>query len=310
MTTWTPKKLLEWMSEYFGENNIDSPRLCAEMLLADVLQMQRMELYINFDKEVAQDKLLVLRSLVKRAVAHEPVSYLIGKSQFYSMEFEVDKHTLIPRPETEMLVEKAIDNLRSRRGKQRVLDLCTGSGCIASAIAASCPECKIIASDICENALAIAEKNIEKHNLTEQIHLLCGDLYEPIVAQLDGEKFDVIATNPPYVTTSEYAALDKNVKDFEPKQALVAGIDGLDIYKRIIDRIGEFLKDDGILLMEIGYRQGDAIRELLEESGCFEEIKIEKDFCNNDRLVTAYRIATEKSEGELFEEIKPEPLKE
>ena len=303
MTTWTIKKLLDWMSQYFTDNKIDSPRLSAEILLSDLLAMKRMELYINFDREVTPDELTQLRGLVKRAINHEPICYLTGHAQFYSMEFEVDKSTLIPRPETEMLVEKAIDHLRKRSGNDHILDLCTGSGCIAAAIGKNYSDCEIVATDISQDALEIAQKNIEKYELTERINLLCGDLYEPIISELDGKKFDIITTNPPYITESEYESLDKNVRDYEPKHALIAGVDGLDIYKRIIEDVDKFLSSDGILLMEIGYRQGDAIRELLEKSGCFEEIKIDKDFSNNDRVVSAFRIAQEKSEGELFEEL-------
>jgi release factor glutamine methyltransferase len=194
---------------------------------------------------------------------------------------------MIPRPETELLVERAIEFLRTRNGKQFVCDLCTGSGCIAVAIARNYPDCQIIATDISDAALSVAAKNIEKHRLKERIRLLCGDLFDPIMPQLDVEKFDLIVCNPPYVSAAEFEKLGKNVKDYEPKLSLFAGDDGLDIYRRIIERVGTFLKSDAALMLEIGYNQGQAVKQLLEQACCFGEITIEKDFNNNDRIAIA-----------------------
>ena len=167
--------------------------------------------------------------------------------------------------------------------------MCTGCGCIAVAIAKNRPEAKIIATDISDAALNIAAKNIENHNLKDRITLLCGDLFEPIVPQLDVEKFDLIVCNPPYVSTSEFEKLDKCVKDYEPRLALFAGDDGLDVYRRIIDKADRFLSPDGALILEIGYAQGAAIKDLLEKTAAFAEINIEKDYNNNDRIATALK---------------------
>ena len=199
---------------------------------------------------------------------------------------------MIPRPETELLVERAVEFLRTRTGRQFVCDLCTGCGCIAVAIAHSCPHARIIATDISDAALKIAAQNIEKYKLKGQIELLCGDLFDPVVPQLDAGKFDLIVCNPPYVSAAEFQALDKTVKDHEPKLALFAGPDGLDIYRRIAEKADDFLKPDAALILEIGYSQGQAVRELLEQMGCFTEIKIEKDFHNNDRIVTAVKTSS------------------
>ncbi|MGB2807204.1 MAG: peptide chain release factor N(5)-glutamine methyltransferase, partial [Sedimentisphaerales bacterium] len=197
-----------------------------------------------------------------------------------------------PRPETELLVERAIEFLRTRTGPQFVCDLCTGCGCIAVAIAKNFPTATIIATDICDAALNVAAKNIQKLKLKDRITLLHGDLFEPIVPQLDVEKFDLIVCNPPYVSASEFEKLDKSVKDYEPRLALFAGVDGLDVYRRIIDKADRFLKPDGTLILEIGYAQGPAIKKLLEQTGVFAEIKIEKDFNDNDRIVTALRTSS------------------
>ncbi len=287
MTTWTIQKLLNWTTEYFTEKHIDAPRLSAELLLSYVLALKRIELYTQFDKAVTTEQLDKLRNLVKRAGGHEPVSYLTGKTEFYSLELSITSDCLIPRPETELLVARAIEFLRAGVDRQFVCDLCTGCGCIAVAIAENVPNTRIIATDICDAALSIAAKNVEQYKLDNQVRLLCGDLFDPVVPQLDTEKFDLIVCNPPYVSTVEFEKLDSNVKDHEPKLALYAGTDGLDIYKRIAEKVNDFLKPDAALMLEIGYSQGPAVRELLEQTECFSEIKIEKDYHNNDRVVTA-----------------------
>ncbi|MBN1805567.1 MAG: peptide chain release factor N(5)-glutamine methyltransferase [Sedimentisphaerales bacterium] len=288
MQTWTIKKLLSWITEYLTEKGIESPRLSAELLLSHVVGLKRIELYTQFDEPVPSEQLEHLRNLVKRAGQNEPVAYLVGRTEFYSMEINVTPDCMIPRPETELLVERAIEFLRAHNiGTRFVCDLCTGSGCIAVAVAKNFPDVRIIATDICDAALAVAAENVKKHQLDEKITLLCGDLFDPIISGLDVNEFDLIVCNPPYVSTTEYETLDKNVKDYEPKKALFAGVDGLDVYYHVIKDSGKFLKNDGALMLEIGYAQGRAVKELLEQTGEFAEIKIEKDFHNNDRIVTA-----------------------
>ena len=289
MAPWTIQKLLNWITEYFTDKGLDSPRLSAELLLSGVLAMKRIELYTQFDRPVAGQQLDRLHDLVKRAGQSEPVAYLVGKTEFYSLEFDITPACLIPRPETELLAERAIEFLRTRSGTQFVCDLCTGCGCIAIAIAKNFHDARLIATDICDAALNVAAQNIEKHQLKDRIQLLCGDLFEPIMPQLDVEKFDLIVCNPPYVSAVEFEALDKNVKDYEPELALFAGEDGLDVYRRIVERVDSFLKSDAALMLEIGYSQGQVVKELLEQAGCFTEITIEKDFNDNDRIATAIK---------------------
>ena len=308
MDTWTIQKLLNWIIDYFTEKGIDSPRLSAELLLSGVLAMKRIELYTKFDKPVDKQHLARLHDLVKRAGLNEPIPYLIGKTEFYSLEFNVSPDCMIPRPETELLVERAVEFLRTRpvrnsvthkmtqqeeisngarSGAQFVCDLCTGSACIAVAIAKNFPDARIIATDISDAALNIAAANIEKHRLKHRIKLLHGDLFDPLVPHSDVEKFDLIVCNPPYVSAAEFDSLDKNVKDYEPKLALFAGADGLDIYRRICQKIDLFLKPDAALMLEIGFAQGAAVKEMLQQTNVFAEIKIEKDLNNNDRIVIA-----------------------
>ncbi len=287
MNEWTIQKLLTWVTEYLTQKGVDSPRLSAELLLSHVLGLKRIELYTQYNKVVPQEQLTQLRGLVKRAGEHEPVAYLVGRTEFYSIECEVTPDCLIPRPETELLVQRSIELLRKRTGPQSVCDLCTGCGIIAVAIAKNVPDVKVMATDISEPALTVAAKNTEKHKLGEKIELRHGDLFEPLVPQLD--VFDLIVCNPPYVSAAEYEALDRNVKEYEPRIALYAGPDGLDLYRRIVEKVDQFLKPDGVLLLEIGYQQGPAVRELLEQTKSFSQIRVDKDLQSHDRVVTAMR---------------------
>ncbi|MCP4612298.1 MAG: peptide chain release factor N(5)-glutamine methyltransferase [Planctomycetes bacterium] len=293
MDTWTIQKLLNWTTEYLTGKGIESPRLSAELLLSHTVELTRIELYTQFDRPVPPEQLDKLRDLVKRAGQNEPIAYLVGRTEFYSLQIDVTPDCMVPRPETELLAERAIEFLRERRtSTQYVCDLCTGSGCIAVAIANNFTDSRIIATDICGAALAVAAGNVRKHQLNDRITLLCGDLFDPVISGLDVNEFDLILSNPPYVSAAEYEKLDKNVKDYEPKKALFAGVNGLDVYSRIIEKAGQFLKPDGALMLEIGYAQGPAVKELLEQTGDFSEIKIEKDFHNNDRIVSAKKISS------------------
>ncbi len=289
METWTIQKLLNWITRYFTDKDIDSPRLSAELLLSQVLGLKRIELYTKFEHIVPADKLDVLHNLVKRAGEHEPIAYLTGRSEFYSIEFEMNGNCLIPRPETELLVELAVDFLRARQDKQFVCDLCTGCGCIAVAIAKNVSNCRIIATDISDAALGIAAKNVARYGLDDRITLLCGDLFEPIVPHLDVDKFDLIVCNPPYVSTVEYQTLASNIRDYEPSVALLAGSDGLDVIRRVIAQAANFLKAGGALMFEIGQEQAEAVMQLLNRAGCFANPAIHKDTGRRDRVVTAIK---------------------
>jgi release factor glutamine methyltransferase len=290
MNEWTIQRLLTWVTDYLTQKGVDAPRLSAELLLSHVLGLKRIELYTQYNKVVAPEQLDRLRDLVKRAGQHEPVAYLVGKTEFYSIEFEVTPDCLIPRPETELLVQRSIEFLRKRTGPQYLCDLCTGCGIIAVAVGKNVPDAKVLATDISEPALAVAARNVEKHKLQDRIELRPGDLFEPLVPQID--QFDLIACNPPYVSAAEYEALDRNVKDYEPRLALYAGQDGLDLYRKIGERVSQFLKPDGILLLEIGCTQGPAVQELLEQTKTFTQLRIDKDLQGHNRIVVANRTST------------------
>lgn len=289
MEDWTIKRLLDWSTNFFTQKALDSPRLSAELILSHVLDLKRIELYTNFDKPVAKPQLDQLRELVKRAVQNEPIAYLTGKTEFYSLEFAVTRDCLIPRPETELLVERAIEFLRGRASKQLVCDLCTGCGCIAVAIAKNVADVDVLATDISDTALQVAVQNAINHRVTERIKFLHGDLFEPLIPEMDNSRFDLVLCNPPYITSSEYQRLEPNVKDYEPKAALLGGADGLDVYRRICRHIEQFLKSDAALMLEIGYGQGQDVARLLGQTNLFNKISVEKDFQNNDRIVIAAR---------------------
>jgi release factor glutamine methyltransferase len=287
MEEWTIKRLLNWVTDFLTQKAVDSPRLSAELLISHVLGSKRIELYTNFDRLINKPQLDQLHQLVKRAALNEPVAYITGKTEFYSLEFAVTRDCLIPRPETELLVERAIEFLRQRAGKQLVCDLCTGSGCIAIAIAKNVTDVDFYATDISDAALQVAIQNAQKHNVAERIKFLHGNLFEPLIPQMDKCRFDLVVCNPPYVTSSEYETLERNVKDYEPADALMGGADGLDIYRKICEQAEQFLKSDTVLMFEIGYAQGKSVTALIEQTKLFTDIAIEKDLQNNDRIVIA-----------------------
>jgi release factor glutamine methyltransferase len=287
---WTIQKLLNWVSDYLNNKNVDSPRLSAELLLSYVLRLKRIELYTKFDKIVNAEQLDELHRLVSRAGQNEPIAYLTGRTEFYSLEFAVTSHCLIPRPETELLVDRAIEFLRSRGDNQLVCDLCTGCGCIAVALAKNVAGVRLVAADISDAALQVAMQNARKHEVADRIQFLHGDLFEPVIPQLGKSQFDLVVCNPPYVTSGEYQALEPNVKDYEPKQALLGGADGLDVYRKISAQVGSFLKPDAAIILEIGCAQGQKVADLLEETGLFACISVQKDLHDNDRIVTAQRL--------------------
>jgi release factor glutamine methyltransferase len=304
MSEWTIQKLLNWTTEYLTQKKVDSPRLSAELLLSNVLGLKRIELYTQYSRVVEEEHLARLRELVKRAGQHEPVAYLVGKTEFYSLEFEVTPDCLIPRPETELLVQRAIEFLRQHMGPHYVCDLCTGCGTIAVAIAKNVPDAKVIATDISAPALGVAAGNVKKHQLEDRIELLHGDLFEPLIPPLDVTQFDLIACNPPYVSAAEYEELERNVKDYEPRTALYAGEDGLDVYRGICEQVGRFLKPDGALILEIGHKQGPAVKELLEKTKLFTQITVEKDLLKNDRVVIATRAQGQRQELGLQQSVE------
>jgi release factor glutamine methyltransferase len=289
--TWTVRRLLEWTTGFFTRKSVDSPRLSAELLLAHVLNIARIKLYTDYDRPLAERELTTYRDLVKRAGEQEPIAYLTGKAHFFNIEFEVDKGVLIPRPDTETLVENVLQTARHQPGMEapRILDLCTGSGCIACALAHRIRSAIVTATDISPEAVKVATKNVERLGLTDRVKVLHGDLYDPLKDEVDARPFNLIVSNPPYIPTGQIASLDQNVRDYEPKLALDGGIDGLVVHRRILEHAAYRLLPGGRAYLEIAFDQGDAALELATHYGDLVEPHILRDYGGNDRVLVVRR---------------------
>ncbi|MBI1312931.1 peptide chain release factor N(5)-glutamine methyltransferase [bacterium] len=280
---WTVKRVLDWTIGHLRKHGCESARLDAEILLAHSRCCQRIQLYTQYDAPLTPEERSKMRDLVKRRAGHEPVAYLVGFREFFGLDFEVEPGVLIPRPDTETLVVRALE-LAREIAAPRILDLCTGSGCVAAAIAENCRNAVVTAVELDDQAFAIASRNLAKHELADRVTLLQGDLFEPLP---DGELFDLIVSNPPYVTTAELDTLPPDVRLHEPHRALDGGVDGLDIVRRIIAEGHSRLKSGGALLLEIGSEQAATVEELFAQAGAFEPAIVEKDLAGHCRVVWA-----------------------
>lgn len=287
---WTIRRVLEWTKRHLAEHGSESPRLDAEILLAHARGCPRIQLYTHFDDVLDEQVRSRMRDLVKRRARREPVAYLVGHREFFSLEFEVNREVLIPRPETELLVVEALDAVRGLDAP-RVLDVGTGCGCIAIAVAVNAPAARVTAVDISEGALAVARHNAERHNVSDRIEFRKGDLFAPLSAE---PPFDVIVSNPPYVATADSGRLPPDVERHEPEAALFAGADGLDTIRRIIDDAPPHLKIGGVLLIEFSPEQADRIAELIASAGVFERTAILRDLNRSPRAVRTVRRTREE----------------
>lgn len=250
-------EVLSLSSEYLKDRGEDRSRRSAEELLACVLNLKRMDLYLQHDRPLEEKELVLMRALLKRKASGEPLEYILGEIDFYQCRLKITPDVLIPRQETEILVDMAVKQMKGMCLSQKVLwDLCTGSGCIGIALKKAFPELHVSLSDHCPKALALAKANAENN----QIRLDCrmGDLLEPF----RGERADFIFCNPPYVSLQEYEVLDSGVKNYEPKKALVGGVRGLDFYQRLASQLPSYLRSGAQLFFEIGEGQGAAVQEL------------------------------------------------
>jgi release factor glutamine methyltransferase len=284
---WRVVDLLDWTVGYFQQHGIPNPRLDAEVLLGHLLEKSRLQLYLHFEMPVFQEHLTLFRELIKKRIAHTPVSYLTNRKEFMSLDFYVDERVLIPRPETEQLVETV---LATEAGdSQRLLELGTGSGVIATSLAVQQSEWQIVATDISEPALVVARKNAETHACTAQIEFLSGDLFEPIEAvNTNGNaQFDWIICNPPYIKNTERDTLSPDVRDYEPGIALFAGDDGLDVIRRLVAEAPKYLAPHGKLIFEIGATQADSVRALFNAESAYATYELFKDYAEKERIVLA-----------------------
>jgi release factor glutamine methyltransferase len=284
---WTVEAVLRWAAGDFHTRQIESSRLDAEVLLAFALGTTRIGLVMEGKKPLAPEELERFRELVKRRRTHEPVAYLRGEREFYGRTFKVDRRVLVPRPDTETLVEVAL--LRSRRVSMsmRALDLCTGSGCVAVSLARERPTSSVVATDVSDDALAVARDNalrLGAYNVT----FVQGDLFTACAglrASKASSAFDVVVANPPYIPEGEIPGLMKDVRDFEPKLALDGGGDGLDLVRRIVAEAPHYLAPEGILALEVGAGQAPAVAALFEAAG-FSAVERAKDYGRIERVVS------------------------
>ncbi len=286
--TWTIGRLLSWTADYLKEHQSASPRLDAEVLLAEALECRRIDLYTRFDETPDDDARTSFRGFVRRRAEGTPVAYLVGRREFYSLSFRVTADVLIPRPETELLVVALLDLARSRPvGKEiSIADVGTGSGIVAICAAKQLPNCRVTAIDVSPAALAVARENATEHGVTERIDLVESDLFAAVDPQ---QRFDFIVSNPPYVTTAELAALSPDVRNFEPYRALAAGQQGVDVIERLIRQAGDRLHGGGHLLFEVSPTVHDAARSLLESDERFTPGETIKDLARLPRVVQGSR---------------------
>lgn len=287
MTTapWTIESVVRWATDDFRARGIESPRLDAEVLLAFALDLDRVKLIVEANKPLSADELGRFRELVKRRRRHEPVAYLRGFREFYGRSFRVDARVLVPRPDTETLVQVALERTSRAPLATRALDLCTGSGCVAITVARERPTAKVVAADLSGDALAVARENALRLG-AYNVAFAEGDLYEALAALPAWlRRFDVITANPPYIPSGEMATLPPDVRDFEPKLALDGGGDGLDVARRVIDGAPAVLAPGGVLAVEIGAGEASATRALFEARG-FADVQTERDCGRIERVVS------------------------
>jgi len=287
---WTTLDLIRWTKDFFERKGLPSPRLEAELLLAEVLGCERIRLYVDFQKPVGAEALARFREWVRRrGEGREPFQYIAGRAQFLDLKLRVTPAVLIPRPETEELAQWAIAAAREIPGETlHALDLCTGSGCLALALAAHEPRARVTAADCSAAALAIARENAAAVGLSERVTLIEGDLFAPLPETGRGA-FDLLIANPPYVAPELKDTLAPEVRDHEPPEALFAGEGGLSVLRRIGSAAGEWLKPGGRLGLEISPEQSGPVRELLEAAGAFRDITIRADARKCDRFALAVR---------------------
>ena len=271
-------------TEFLTKKEIESPRLQAELLLAHVLKLPRMKLYLNFERALTDAETTAYRELIKRRSQHEPLQHITGSTSFCGLEIAVNRHVLVPRPETEILAELGWSFLSTINPQpSTALDFGTGSGCIAIALAVKCPTANVIALDVFPETLDVAKQNAVRNNLPKKIEFLQSDGF----AALPNEtQFDLIISNPPYIPAGEIAALEPEVRDYDPHGALDGGEDGLNFYRRFAIEARKFLKPEGKVMLEFGDGQGGSVRNIFEEQKWIVEA-IREDYTQRQRILIA-----------------------
>ena len=274
MEVWTIQKLLDWLIAQFEKNKITNPKQNAETIISHVLKVKRLDIYLQPEKEISDVQLNTILEITSRRKKYEPLQYILGETEFYGYKIIVNKRVLIPRPETELLVEKIINE---EKKASSMLEIGTGSGAIVIALAKNLDNIKIDAIDILKDVLKIAEQNAKLNNV--EINFFQSDIFENVT-----DKYDLIISNPPYISQTDYEELPVEIKDFEPKSALQAMNNGLFFYNIILQNAKEYLTESGKIYFEIGYDQAEEITEIAKEKG-LSDIRVFKDLNGSDRIV-------------------------
>ncbi len=284
--TWTVGRLITWAQAYLEKHRIGSARLSAELMLAQVMGLERVGLYMRYDQPLNAAELAGFKELLIRRKRHEPMAYILGRREFWGLDLKVGPGVLVPRPETEHLVEEAIARLPQDQDI-RILDLCTGSGAVALALAHELPRARVTAVDSSRQALAYANENAAGLEGGGRVRFLKGSLYDPVAAS--GGFFEMITANPPYVAPGEYQELSPEVRDWEPKEALWADDEGLEVTRNIIFGAGAYLRSGGWLLIELGAGQAQKAMALARRAGVFEDISTARDLADIERVLICQR---------------------
>ncbi len=299
---WTILKLLRWTTDYFQDKGVLEPRASAEVLLAHVLGLSRLDLYLHYDQPLAPEELAAFKSLVVRRREGEPVAYLTGHKEFWSLDFQVGPGVLIPRPETEILVSLALeaakeftagqDSRKTENGKRKAppwgLEIGVGSGAVVVALAKELPHFNWLALDLSAAALAAARGNARRHGVAARLDFVQSDL---LSALKPVARFSLLAANLPYVPRSEWEQLPRDIRDFEPQEALLGGEDGLDLIRCVLEQAHRYLLAGGCLALEVGAGQAQPVLALLQQAGAYEQVEALPDYQGIERVVRARRRA-------------------
>ncbi len=290
---WTILKLLEWTTSYFKSHDIDSPRATAEILLAHILKLKRIDLYLRHDQPLISDELLQFKAFIKRRIKREPVAYIVGVKEFWSMDFAVTEDVLIPRPETECLVETSLgllpedSNSDPNNPPMRILELGTGSGAVILALASMETKHLFFASDLSIKAVLIAKQNAKHHGLDKTVNFFCADWFTPL--KVVRHQFDMIISNPPYIPTQVVSQLQPEISKYEPISALDGNEDGLRCFRHIINNAHVYLNRQGSLVLEIGHNQKNEVQKIAEKCGNYKNIVFTKDYSGYHRVVQMHK---------------------
>lgn len=274
---------LNWSQSQLAEAGVLSPRLDSEIILAHTLNLSRTDLWTQDERVLSESEKKIAKKNVERRLNREPVSLIVGHKEFWSLDFVVDENVLTPRPETELLVETALNCISSPTVK--ILDLGTGSGAIAVAMAKEIPECKVSAIDIDLNALSIAKENAERHGVADRIEFVCADLRKSNWSGC----FSMILSNPPYIKSADIQKIMPEVRNYELEKVLDGGVTGLDFYQAIIPMAIDRLEANGFLILEIGHDQADEVTALLDKFSCYQNIEVIQDYSGYDRVIKAQK---------------------